>query len=78
MKREGSRLRWKLWGLLCRSRRVCPANAHSALIWRTRSVREIAVDDICRRDLAANGCCWCGKLRDGTTSPACASKPVTT
>jgi hypothetical protein len=58
------RLRWKLWDLVTRSRRVCPANAHSAIIWRTRPLREIGVDGICRRDLAANGACWCGNLRE--------------
>jgi hypothetical protein len=58
----GERLRWKLWGLLTRSRRVCPANAHSALIWRMRPLREILVDPACRTDCAANGGCWCGNL----------------
>ncbi len=57
------RLRWKLWGLLTRPRRVCPANAHGALIWRTRPVREIFIDRMCRTDLEANGGCWCGRLR---------------
>jgi hypothetical protein len=57
------RLRWKLWGLLTRSRRVCPANAHSALIWRMRPAREIFVDSMCRKDCALNGACWCGNLR---------------
>jgi hypothetical protein len=57
------RLRWKLWGLVTRSRRVCPANAHGALIWRTRPLREVVVDGACRRDLAANGSCYCGNLR---------------
>jgi hypothetical protein len=58
-----NRLRWKLWALVTRSRRVCPASAHGAVIWRTRPLREIGVDSACRRDLAASGCCWCGNLR---------------
>lgn len=62
-------LRWKLWGLATRLRRVCPANAHGALIWRTRPLREMGVDSMCRRDCAANGACWCGKLRDGRMRP---------
>jgi hypothetical protein len=63
MSNEGSWLRWKLFGLLTRSRRVCPANAHSALIWRTRPLKEIGVDSACRSDCAAAGVCWCGNLR---------------
>ena len=57
------RLRWKLWGLVTRSRRVCPANAHGALIWRTQPLRGVFVDRTCRRDCAATGSCWCGNLR---------------
>ena len=57
------RLRWKLWGLVTRSRRVCPANAHGAIIWRTQPLRGILVDRTCRRDCAATGSCWCGNLR---------------
>jgi hypothetical protein len=56
-------LRWKLYGLAVDRLGACPANAHSALIWGSRSVREMAVDRTCRRDCAANGSCWCGKLR---------------
>ena len=59
-----NRLRWKLWGLVTRSRRVCPVNAHGAIIWRTRLLREVTVDGACRRDCAATGSCWCGKLRE--------------
>ena len=62
------KLRWRLWGLLCRSRRVCPSNAHSALIWRTKPLREVGIDWMCRSDCAANGACWCGKLRAGRAS----------
>lgn len=57
------RLRWKLWGLVTRSRRVCPANAHGALLWGTQPLRGILVDSTCRRDCVANGSCWCGNLR---------------
>jgi hypothetical protein len=57
------RLRWKLWGLAARSRRVCPASAVGAIVWRVRPLREIIVDDTCRRDCAENGTCWCGNLR---------------
>lgn len=59
----GERLRWRLWGLLIRSRRVCPANAHSAVIWRMSPLREIGINSMCRRDTEANGGCWCGKIR---------------
>ena len=62
------RLRWKLWDLVTRLPWVCPANAHSALIWRTRPLREMAVDGACRRDCAANGSCWCNKLRRTETA----------
>ena len=57
------RLRWKVWGLVTRSRRVCPANAHGALIWRVQPLRGVFVDSTCRRDRAATGSCWCGNLR---------------
>lgn len=51
---------WRLWNLVTRSRRVCPAYACDALIWHTRPLREIFVDDMCRQDCADNGACWCG------------------
>jgi len=60
---NAERLRWKLWGLATRSRRICPANAHGALIWRTQPLRGVFVDRTCRRDCAATGSCWCGNLR---------------
>ena len=59
-------LRWKVYGLALRLPNVCPANAHGALIWRTRSLREMTVDRACRSDCAANGSCWCNKLRRET------------
>jgi hypothetical protein len=57
------RLRWKLWGFACRLPRVCPAAAVGAVVWRTRPLREMAVDDACLRDCAPGELCWCGKLR---------------
>jgi hypothetical protein len=57
-----ARLRWKLWGLLVRSRRVCPVNSHSRIIWGYRD-RGLLVDSMCRRDCADNGTCYCGNLR---------------
>jgi hypothetical protein len=68
-------LRWKLWALLIRSRRVCPVNAHGALIWRTRPWREMFVDRNCRIDAAENGACFCGNIRDTSLRPAV--RPVT-
>lgn len=61
------RLRWRLWGLLTRSRRICPANSHSLLIWGYK--RDPRVDGTCRRDCAANGTCYCGNLRAGVAGP---------
>lgn len=58
---QASRFRWWLWRLVTRSKRVCPANAHSRLIWRIRD-QPIGIDDVCRRDAAACGVCWCGKI----------------
>jgi hypothetical protein len=52
------RLRWRIWTLLTRSRRICPANAHSLIIYGER--RDPRIDSMCRRDAAANGSCWCG------------------
>lgn len=62
MSPEGpERTRWKIWGWLTKLPNVCPANAHSVVIWRNR--RSILVDSACRRDCERNGSCWCGKLR---------------
>ena len=58
---DGGKVRWRLWSLAIRSRRVCPASAHSLIIWGY--LRDPCVDDMCRRDCADNGTCWCGKLR---------------
>lgn len=55
------RLRWKLWHWLCKLPNVCPANAHSVLIFRTS--RDPRIDSVCRRDCELNETCWCGKLR---------------
>lgn len=64
---HGERLRWFAWRHLIRLPRVCPANAHSRIIWRIEHddgfVKGCLIDDMCRRDCAANDACWCGKLR---------------
>ena len=62
MSRFNTRLRWKLWGLVTRSRRACPVNAHASIIWGYRD-RGLLVDDSCRRDCADHGACYCGNLR---------------
>jgi len=60
----GERLRWKLWGLLCRLPGVCPANAHGALLTsRPCHGRNPLIDRLCREGCADRGACWCGKLR---------------
>lgn len=69
-KRDGGPLAWALWGLLIRSRRVCPANAHGALIWHTRPRWAIGEDRACREDRASNGACWCGKRGNDGLRPA--------
>ena len=58
------RIGWKLWGLAVRLPGVCPANAQTVFVstYRNRS-RNPLVDDVCRRDCADNGSCWCNKLR---------------
>lgn len=55
------RLRWKLWGLACKSSRVCPANAHSVFIYGVR--RSVLIDQMCCNDANNNGSCWCGKVQ---------------
>lgn len=61
------RVRWKLWWWLTKSRHICPANAHTLLIYGDR--RDPRIDDGCRRDCAANGTCWCGRLREPEPAP---------
>ena len=61
------RLRWWLWGKLSDRPGVCPANAHSRVIYGERD-RSIKVDSMCRRDLSRTGTCYCGKLRQGGAS----------
>lgn len=58
---SNKRTRWRLWHLACRSSRVCPANAHSAIIYGER--RSIFIDQVCCNDANNNGACWCGKLQ---------------
>lgn len=60
---QARKWRWKLWGLACRSPRVCPSNAYSVIIngdWR----HNLLIDDRCRQDCAENGACWCARLVD--------------
>lgn len=57
------RFRWWLWAQVSKLRRACPAGTHGRIIWRDRD-SGWKVSDTCRRDLAANGSCWCGKLRE--------------
>ena len=56
-----NKLGWRLWSLACKLRRICPANAHSLIIWGYK--RDPRIDGACRGDLARNGSCWCGKVR---------------
>jgi hypothetical protein len=57
-------LRWKLWGLITRLPRMCPSNAHTAIVLtHPGRNRGVFVDRACRRDCAVNSTCWCGKLR---------------
>ena len=56
------RFRWWLWWHLCKLPNICPANAHSVLIWKTR--RDPRIDAMCRKDAAeCDGVCYCGKIR---------------
>ena len=58
------RMRWRLWGLLTRSRRVCPANAHEAIVSRSPGRRRNPfAGRACRRSSEDRGSCYCGKLR---------------
>ena len=57
-----SRVRWWLWRHLIRHPRVCPASAHSRVVWGIRDAG-LAVDGMCRDDALRNGACWCGKVR---------------
>jgi len=58
--RRGLRLRWRLYGAACRLPFVCGVNAHGTIIAGRR--RGILIDSGCRRDAAANGTCYCGRL----------------
>ena len=60
--RMRSRIRWWLWGKLANRESVCPANAYTRVISGVRD-QAVKVDQMCRRDLAANRSCYCGKLR---------------
>ena len=60
--RVALRLRWWLWRQVCRHPNVCPAQAHSLIVWGCMD-RRPQIDDGCRTDCTRNGSCWCGKLR---------------
>lgn len=60
-----NKLGYRIWDLVIRHPLICPANAHGAIIWRTQPLSGMRIDSVCRRDCAANGACWCGKLRTG-------------
>jgi len=58
------RLRWKLWGLVTRLPRVCPASAHEAIVSGAPGHRRSPfAGRSCRSGLADRGSCYCGKLR---------------
>jgi hypothetical protein len=62
-------LRWKLWGLASRLPGVCPSNAHTVIVCaHPDRNRNPFIDGACRRDCAAVGFCWCGKLRQPPTA----------
>lgn len=48
-----------LFEKLCKDPSVCNANAY---FFVKDGVGEPGIDWMCRRDLADNGSCWCGKL----------------
>jgi hypothetical protein len=57
-------LRWRFWGLASRLSRVCPSNAYKVFVCaHPDRNRNPFIDGACRRDCAATGFCWCGKLR---------------
>jgi hypothetical protein len=62
-----TKIRWKLWGLMTRLRRVCPANAHLVILGSYKLLgpdrHTIFVDEGCREGATHCGACWCGRLR---------------
>ena len=58
-------MRWRLWGLITRLPRVCPAHAHEAIVSSIPGHRRSPfADRACRRSSEDRGSCYCGKLRD--------------
>jgi hypothetical protein len=50
--------------------RVCPSNAHTAIVIAyPRRSRNLLINRACRQDCAATGSCWCGKLRQAPAVP---------
>ena len=61
------RFGWRLWtlaGRLPARCNICPSNSHTALVltYPGRS-RNLFVDEGCRRDAAANGSCYCNRIK---------------
>lgn len=61
-----SRVRWFIADRLDRLPGFCWANLVTwALGWHTMRERGVRQDSVCRADFAANGVCYCGKLKRG-------------
>lgn len=58
---KATRLRWKLWTLVSKLPKVCPAHAHSLIIDGYR--RNPMQDWMCRDGATRCGSCWCGKIQ---------------
>ena len=56
------KLRWRLWAWLSSRRGICPANAHTMVIYGDLR-HDPRISSMCRQDCERNGECWCGKLR---------------
>ena len=60
-----------LFHMLCEDPSVCNANAYFYAMDGTGTP---GIDWMCRKDLAENGSCWCGKLDsaliDGSIAPS--------
>ena len=52
-----------LFEKLCQDPLVCNANAYFHATGHP-DYPTVGIDWMCRKDLADNGVCWCGKLRD--------------
>ena len=58
------RLRWHFARALNRLPRQCWADLVCWVLGDDRWLPWSPIGDVCRRDRAAAGCCWCGKLGD--------------